>query len=138
MASTQPAFGGMFRQLIELGVIEINTEPLDEAIERRLKQFWENTFCPRCGHQRMLISPSIVLLWGLSAVLHKSEPGELSIPERPISTSMIETFDVDCPGCGDTTRAITTDTKSVGIHCSCGVTARVDIDAREVGEWERR
>jgi hypothetical protein len=29
MSSTQPAFGGMFRQLIELGVIEINTEPLD-------------------------------------------------------------------------------------------------------------
>jgi len=30
----------MFRQLIELGVIEINTEPLDARIERRLKQFW--------------------------------------------------------------------------------------------------
>jgi hypothetical protein len=29
MPSAQPAFGGMFRQLIELGVIEINTEPLD-------------------------------------------------------------------------------------------------------------
>jgi len=56
MASAQPAFGGMFRQLIELGVIEINTEPLDEAIERRLKQFWENTSCPRCGHHRMMTS----------------------------------------------------------------------------------
>jgi hypothetical protein len=32
MSSTQPAFGGMFRQLIELGVIEINTEPLDTGI----------------------------------------------------------------------------------------------------------
>jgi hypothetical protein len=32
-----------------LGVIEINTEPLDAGIERRLKQFWENTSCPRCG-----------------------------------------------------------------------------------------
>ena len=29
MSSAQPAFGGMFRQLIELGVVEINTEPLD-------------------------------------------------------------------------------------------------------------
>ncbi len=29
MSSTESAFGGMFRQLIELGVIEINTEPLD-------------------------------------------------------------------------------------------------------------
>jgi hypothetical protein len=29
MSSTEPAFGGMFRRLIELGVTEINTEPLD-------------------------------------------------------------------------------------------------------------
>jgi hypothetical protein len=29
MSSAQPAFGGMFRQLIELGVVEVNTEPLD-------------------------------------------------------------------------------------------------------------
>ena len=56
MSSTQPAFGGMFRQLIELGVIEINTEPLDARIERRLKEFWENTSCPRCGHQRLITS----------------------------------------------------------------------------------
>jgi len=42
MSSAQPAFGGMFRQLIELGVVEANTEPLDARIERRLKQFWEN------------------------------------------------------------------------------------------------
>ena len=44
----------MFRQLIELGVIEINTEPLNDRIERRLKQFWENTSCPRCGHQSIM------------------------------------------------------------------------------------
>ena len=57
---------------------------------------------------------------------------------------MTETFDVDCPGCGDTTRAITTDTKSVGIHCSCGVTASVDVDDLQLRyselnvEWRRR
>ncbi len=28
-----------------------NTEPLDDRIERRLKRFWKNTSCPRCGHQ---------------------------------------------------------------------------------------
>ena len=50
MSPAQPAFGGMFRQLIELGVIEINTELLDARIEWRLKEFWENTSCPRCGH----------------------------------------------------------------------------------------
>ena len=56
MASAQPAFGGMFRQLIELGVVEVNTEPLDGRVERRLKEFWENTSCPRCGHQRLMTS----------------------------------------------------------------------------------
>jgi hypothetical protein len=40
MSSPEPGFGGMFRQLIELGVVEINTEPLDARIERRLKEFW--------------------------------------------------------------------------------------------------
>jgi hypothetical protein len=45
MSSAQPAFGGMFRQLIELGVVEVGTEPLDARIERRLKDFWENTSC---------------------------------------------------------------------------------------------
>jgi len=33
------------------GVVEIDTEPLDARIERRLKDFWEKTSCPRCGHQ---------------------------------------------------------------------------------------
>ena len=56
MSSARSAFGGMVRQLIEMGVIEINTEPLDALIERRLKEFWENTSCPRCGHQRLMTS----------------------------------------------------------------------------------
>jgi len=50
MSSSDPAFGRMLRQLVDLGVITINTEPLDAAIERRLKQFWESTTCPRCGN----------------------------------------------------------------------------------------
>jgi len=45
----------MFRQLIELDVIEIDTEPLNARIERRLKGFWENRSCPRCGHQSIVI-----------------------------------------------------------------------------------
>lgn len=49
MCVAQPVFGGMFRQLIELGVIKIDTEPLDACIERRLKEFWKHTSCPRCG-----------------------------------------------------------------------------------------
>ena len=50
MSPAQPAFGGMFREPIELGIVEIDTEPLDAGIERRLKEFWEHTPCPRCGH----------------------------------------------------------------------------------------
>jgi hypothetical protein len=45
----------MFRQLIKLGVAEVNTEPLDARIERRLKKFWENTLCSRCGYQSIVI-----------------------------------------------------------------------------------
>lgn len=50
MSSTQPAFGRLLRQLVDVGVFIIETEPLDARIERRLKQFWEHTTCPRCGH----------------------------------------------------------------------------------------
>jgi transposase-like protein len=40
----------MLRQLVDIGVFDLNTEPLDEAIERRLKHFWGHTTCPRCGN----------------------------------------------------------------------------------------
>jgi len=63
MVSAQPAFGAMFRELIELGVIEIDTEPLDARIERRLKEFWENTSCQRCGHQSIVTWESIDRIW---------------------------------------------------------------------------
>src|SRR6056297_1203297 len=53
----------MFRQLIELGVVEINTEPLDARIERRLKEFWENTSCPRCGHQSIVTWEELDRIW---------------------------------------------------------------------------
>jgi len=37
----------MLRQLVEFGVIKLETESLDARIERRLKEFWEQTTCPR-------------------------------------------------------------------------------------------
>lgn len=43
MSSTESAFGGMFQQWIKLEVVEINTEPLNAHIERRLKRVWEDT-----------------------------------------------------------------------------------------------
>ncbi len=63
MSSAQPAFGGMFRQLIELGVVKISTEPLDARIERRLKEFWENTSCPRCGQQSIVTWEELDRIW---------------------------------------------------------------------------
>ncbi|ELZ28722.1 hypothetical protein C474_14539 [Halogeometricum pallidum JCM 14848] len=63
MASAQPAFGGMFRELIELGVVEIDTEPLDARIERRLKDFWEHTSCPRCGHNSVQTWSTLDRIW---------------------------------------------------------------------------
>ena len=39
MSSAQPVFGGMFRQMTELGFIEVGSEPLDGRIEGRHKKF---------------------------------------------------------------------------------------------------
>ncbi len=63
MSSAQPAFGATFRELIELGVVDIDTEPLDARIERRLKEFWENTSCPRCGHNSVQTWPHLDRVW---------------------------------------------------------------------------
>nr|ASK38218.1 hypothetical protein [Halorubrum lacusprofundi] len=57
---------------------------------------------------------------------------------RRVGARMTETFDVDCPGCGDTSRAISVDTQNVGIHCSCGVTASVDVEAQAIDDWWER
>ena len=63
MSSGQSAFGRMFRQLIELGVVEINPKPLDAMIERRLKEFWKNTSCPCCSHQSIQTWENIDRVW---------------------------------------------------------------------------
>jgi len=51
---------------------------------------------------------------------------------------MVETFSVDCPGCGETKGPITTHPGTVGIHCSCGVTFTVDVDAQAIDTWKER
>ena len=48
----------MFRQLVNLGVINVDPEPLDARIERRLKDFWEQTACPRCDRPSIRTWPS--------------------------------------------------------------------------------
>ncbi len=51
---------------------------------------------------------------------------------------MAETYALDCPGCGTTKGPISEDASQVGIHCSCGVTASVDVDSQEIGDWWER
>ena len=51
---------------------------------------------------------------------------------------MTETFEVECPGCGTTKGPISVHAGTVGIHCSCGVTASVDIEAQAIADWWER
>jgi|AntRauTorckE6833_2_1112554.scaffolds.fasta_scaffold06834_1 hypothetical protein len=40
MSSTNSAFGGMLRQFVDLGILRLETEPFNDRMERRFKQFW--------------------------------------------------------------------------------------------------
>lgn len=51
---------------------------------------------------------------------------------------MGEIYSVNCPGCGKTKGPISEHVATVGIHCSCGVTSTVDIEAQEIGDWWER
>ncbi|WP_423995941.1 hypothetical protein [Halorubrum trapanicum] len=51
---------------------------------------------------------------------------------------MVETFDVEWPGCGETKGPITTHDGTASIHCSGGVSASVDIEAQEISDWWER
>ena len=46
---SQTAFGGMLQDVVELNSIVLRLEPLDDEIERRCKQAWEQAACPECG-----------------------------------------------------------------------------------------
>lgn len=50
----------------------------------------------------------------------------------------MSTFSVDCPGCGKTKPHMTTTAKTIGVHCSCGISFSVDVEEQTVDEsWER-
>lgn len=51
---------------------------------------------------------------------------------------MTETFSVECPGCNDPKTPLSTNAQTIGIHCSCGVTATVDVEAQSVSDWWER
>jgi len=44
----QTAFGGTLQEVIAMEAIPLRPEPLDELIERRCKQAWEEAPCPEC------------------------------------------------------------------------------------------
>jgi hypothetical protein len=44
---------------------------------------------------------------------------------------MCDILPVNCPGCGEEKGPITTHLGIVGIHCSCGITAIVDISTQK-------
>lgn len=48
MCQNEPTFGGMLRDLVELEAIEFRPEPLDDLVERRLKEVWTAQSCPHC------------------------------------------------------------------------------------------
>ena len=48
MSNKHAALGGMLEQLVDLGVIEFRSEPLDAIVERRLKAIWTARACPNC------------------------------------------------------------------------------------------
>ena len=47
--TNQTAFNGMLQQLVEFTAIVFHPEPLDDEIERRCKQAWEDAPCPEGG-----------------------------------------------------------------------------------------
>jgi lysyl-tRNA synthetase class I len=51
---------------------------------------------------------------------------------------MTETFCVSCPGCGKEKKHMASRAETIGVHCSCGVSASVDIEAQEIGDWWKR
>ncbi|WP_176451138.1 hypothetical protein [Halorubrum sp. Ea1] len=51
---------------------------------------------------------------------------------------MAEAFAVECPGGGETKGHMSDHAGTIGVHCSCGVSFSVDIEARDVDEWWKR
>ena len=59
----QTAFGGMLQDIVELTSIVLRPEPLDQEIERRCKQAWEQAPCPECGEIAIQSGDSSPRIW---------------------------------------------------------------------------
>ncbi|SEH60947.1 hypothetical protein SAMN05192561_11256 [Halopenitus malekzadehii] len=50
----------------------------------------------------------------------------------------MNTFAVNCPGCGTEKAHMSTRAIRIGVRCSCGVSFNVDVEAQDVDDWWER
>ena len=63
MLNERAALGGMLGQLVDLGVIEFCSEPLDAIVERQLKAIWTARACPNCGSDTLHALDGSTRIW---------------------------------------------------------------------------
>jgi ribosomal protein S27AE len=63
MTNKRAALGGMLEQLVDFGVIEFRTEPLDDIVERRLKVIWSTRTCPNCDADALHAFDGSARIW---------------------------------------------------------------------------
>jgi transposase-like protein len=63
MTNERAALGGMLEQLVDLGVIEFASEPLDAIVERRLKDVWTSRTCPNCDADSLHALDNSARIW---------------------------------------------------------------------------
>jgi transposase-like protein len=63
MSKERAALGGMLEQLVDLGVIEFCSEPLDAIVERRLKAVWTSRTCPNCDADALQALDGSTRIW---------------------------------------------------------------------------
>ena len=63
MSNKHAALGGMLEQLVDLGVIEFSSEPLDTIVERRLKAIWTARTCPNCDADALHALDTSARIW---------------------------------------------------------------------------
>ena len=63
MTNERAALGGMLEQLVDLGVIEFCSEPLDAIVERRLKAVWTSRACPNCDADALHALDGSARIW---------------------------------------------------------------------------
>ena len=81
--SSQTAFSGMLRDVVELNSILLRPEPLDTEIERRCKQAWERTPCPECGETSASPGTTVSVSGATTAAISSRTPAT-----RPSKTAL--------------------------------------------------